>query len=112
MTDELASARWPDLTVAEVQALREVANSVDRLKHLRVEDDGSVDWPVPCTGSGLPRRIQLEHLTPAEVAIQQAMIAVEGAGTHQRLTDAVLLLQQAQTAVADYVDFHLGGGHA
>ena len=51
-----------------------------------------------------PRRIQMQKWTPAEHAIRQAMIAVEQAGAHPLLTDAVVLLGQAQDKVADYVD--------
>jgi hypothetical protein len=53
---------------------------------------------------GFPRRIRLEYLTPAELAIREAMRAVEDAGAHPLLTDAVNLLDQARGKVADYVD--------
>jgi hypothetical protein len=52
----------------------------------------------------IPRRIRLDRLTPAELAIRNAMTAVEEAGAHPLLTDAVNLLHQAATKVADYVD--------
>jgi hypothetical protein len=50
------------------------------------------------------RRIQIDKLTPAERAIYDAMVAVEGLPPDVRLTDAVVLLQQARDKVADYVD--------
>jgi len=51
-----------------------------------------------------PRRIRIELLTPAEAAIRAAVDAVEAAGCHELLTEAVILLQQAREKVADYVD--------
>lgn len=52
----------------------------------------------------IPRRIQLQLLTPAELAIRNAVIAVEEAGCDPLLTDAVVLLQSARDNVADFVD--------
>lgn len=54
--------------------------------------------------SDIPRRIQLEHMTPAERAIYDAVQVVEGAGCDARLTEAVILLQKARDMVADFVD--------
>jgi hypothetical protein len=51
-----------------------------------------------------PRRICINRLTPAELAIRKAVSEVEMAGTHPLLTEAVTLLQQARGKVADYVD--------
>ena len=50
------------------------------------------------------RRHRDDQRTPAELAIGQAMEAVEGAGAHPLLTDAVVLLGQARDRVADFVD--------
>lgn len=52
----------------------------------------------------IPRRNRLDLSTPAELAIRQAVNAVEAAGCHPLLTDAVNLLNQAREKVADYVD--------
>lgn len=52
----------------------------------------------------VPRRIRIDLYTPAETAIRAAIIAVEEAGADPLLTDAVILLGQAQSKVADYVD--------
>jgi hypothetical protein len=52
----------------------------------------------------IPRRQQMLSWTPAEVAIADAVEAVERAGAHPLLTDAVILLQQAREKVADYID--------
>ena len=52
----------------------------------------------------IPRRCKLGCLTPAELAIREAIIAVEELPADVRLTNAVVLLQKAFTAVADYVD--------
>jgi hypothetical protein len=52
----------------------------------------------------IPRRIQLEKLTQAELAIRAAVIAVEKMGCDTRLTRAVVLLGEAKDQVADFVD--------
>lgn len=62
------------------------------------------EYPVKMTPEGHPRRIRIDLATPAEAAIRNAMTEVEKAGAHPRLTDAVILLQQALDAVADFVD--------
>ena len=54
--------------------------------------------------SDIPRRIDRTRHTPAERAITDAMHAVEEAGAHPLLTDAVILLGKARDRVADYVD--------
>lgn len=50
------------------------------------------------------RRIRLDLMTPAELAIHDAMLAVEGAGADALLTEAINLLQQARDKVSDFVD--------
>lgn len=60
--------------------------------------DGKFDWP---------RRSSVPHMTPAELAIRDAVHAVhavEAAGAHLLLTEAVNLLVQAQGKVADFVE--------
>jgi len=52
----------------------------------------------------IPRRICLDKFCPAERAISRAMDAVELMGADVRLTDAIILLEQAQGKVADYYD--------
>lgn len=52
----------------------------------------------------IPRRSRIDLMTPAELAIRNAMIAVEEAGAHPLLTEAVVMLGQAREKVADYVD--------
>ena len=52
----------------------------------------------------IPRRTDLSRMTPAELAIRQAMLTVEEGGADVRLTDAVVLLGEAREAVADYID--------
>lgn len=51
-----------------------------------------------------PRRNRIYLMTPAELAIRAAVQAVEEAGAHPLLTDAVILLGKAQATVADFVD--------
>lgn len=58
----------------------------------------------------IPRRCCVDRMTPAELAITRAMELVEEAGCHSRLTDAVILLQDARDAVADYVDSEIEAG--
>jgi hypothetical protein len=55
----------------------------------------------------IPRRVRLDLQTPTERAIYEAMQEVEKMGADARLTDAVILLQQAIDKVADYVDEQL-----
>lgn len=50
------------------------------------------------------RRICVDRLTPAELAIRAAVEAVEALPGDVRLTDAVALLGKARESVADYVD--------
>jgi hypothetical protein len=54
--------------------------------------------------SDTPRRIDMLRWHPAERAIHDAVQAVEMAGAHPLLTDAVILLSDARRKVADYVD--------
>jgi hypothetical protein len=51
-----------------------------------------------------PRRNQRQLLTPAEIAIQDAIIVLDKAGAHPLLTDALDYLKKAQSKVADFVD--------
>lgn len=53
----------------------------------------------------MPRRAVVEKMVPAELAIREALSKVEEMPAHVRLTDAVMLLTQAQEAVADFVDW-------
>lgn len=53
---------------------------------------------------GIPTRVDTLWMTAAELAIREAMAAVEGAGASVALTDAVALLSQAQNRVADHVE--------
>lgn len=51
-----------------------------------------------------PRRNKLYEMTPAELAIYNAIQEVEKVGADPLLTDAVILLTQAKEKVADYID--------
>jgi hypothetical protein len=53
---------------------------------------------------GFPRRSRIDHYTPAESAIRAALLAVEEMGAHTLLTEAVVLLSDAQSKVADFVE--------
>lgn len=54
-----------------------------------------------------PRRVRLDLMCPAELAIRTALGMVEAMGAHPTLTDAVVKLGEAQASVADYVDRHV-----
>lgn len=60
--------------------------------------------PANLPDRGVPRRVCVDLLTPAEEAIRQAVLAVEALPADVRLTNAVILLGRAQESVADYVD--------
>lgn len=53
---------------------------------------------------GMPTRRDLQWMTDAERAINDAMAAVERAGGSRALTDAVNFLVQARDRVADHVE--------
>lgn len=55
----------------------------------------------------IPRRVDLSQNTAAELSIYDAIQAVEKAGAHPKLTEAIILLQKAKEAVADFVDSNL-----
>jgi hypothetical protein len=56
------------------------------------------------SNNGFPRRARLDLHTPAERAITEAIHAVEAAGCHTLLTEAVNLLADARDRVADFVE--------
>ena len=53
---------------------------------------------------GHPRRDRLDMNSTAELAIRDAARAVEEAGAHPLLTDALNLLHQARGKVADWIE--------
>jgi len=57
--------------------------------------------PLPST---MPRRIQIDKLTPEEKVLYDAVQLVEGIGAHPHLTDCVISLQKARDHLADFVD--------
>ena len=52
----------------------------------------------------IPRRSRLDLNEPAELAIYEAMLAVEKMPGDVRLTHAVIKLQEAKNLVADFID--------
>ncbi len=50
------------------------------------------------------RRADFARMTPAELAIRNAIIEVEKMPADGRLADAVILLNAAMDSVADYID--------
>lgn len=55
----------------------------------------------------IPRRYQLDKLTPAEVVIYNAILMVDELEADVRLTDAIIKLNEAKHLVADFVDEQL-----
>jgi hypothetical protein len=53
---------------------------------------------------GIPSRCDISLMTAAELAITEAMGAVELAGASMALTDSVSLLSKARDRVADHVE--------
>lgn len=61
-------------------------------------------------GSGaFPRRNRVDLQTPVEQTIRNAVDAVEKLPADTRLTEAVILLDQAREKVADYIDEQIQG---
>jgi len=52
----------------------------------------------------IPRRCYINKMSPAELAIHDAKRVVEEAGCDVLLTEAIILLSEAQEKVADYFD--------
>lgn len=52
----------------------------------------------------IPRRIQVDRMVGAELAIRGSKMMVEELGCHVLLTEAINLLTAAQEKVADFVD--------
>ena len=52
----------------------------------------------------VPRKGRVDLYEPAELAIRNAMLEVEKMPADVRLTDAVILLQQAKDKVSDFID--------
>lgn len=57
-----------------------------------------------CSLTGFPRRNQLQLNTAAEMAIRNAISAVESVGAHPLLTDSVILLGEAKEKLSDFID--------
>ncbi len=55
-----------------------------------------------------PRGMRIDLMVPAEKMITDAIHTIEEMGADTRLTEAQVLLDQARSKVADYVDEHWG----
>lgn len=62
------------------------------------------EWIAAQNSTEIPRRNHVDMLVPSELAVWKARQAVEESGCHPLLTEAVILLGQAQNKVSDYVD--------
>jgi hypothetical protein len=74
------------------------------MRRLAVADERVKPGHKNAPGRELPRRNYVDLMKPAEIAIRDAVAAVEVAGAHPLLTSAVNLLARAQEAVADFYD--------
>lgn len=81
---------WPEI-------MPKPADSITRM-------DAELSDSSPSEINGIPRRMRTDLHTPAEAAITLAMAAVEEAGAHPLLTQAVMLLADARNKVADSVE--------
>ena len=52
----------------------------------------------------ISRRIDIERMLPAELALRNAELEIEKLGADERLTNAVILLAEAQEKVSDFID--------
>jgi len=52
----------------------------------------------------IPRRNRIDLCEPSEIAIYNAMYEVEKLGADERLTDAIVKLNEAKELVSDYID--------
>jgi hypothetical protein len=62
------------------------------------------DYDNPVMIDGFPRSHRVDRWTPGERAINEALQVVESLGSDVLLTDAVVLLGDAQKKVAEYID--------
>jgi hypothetical protein len=53
----------------------------------------------------IPRRIQLDKMIPEELAIYNLVQQIENLGAHPLLTDVVVLLGEARSKLADWVEW-------
>lgn len=51
-----------------------------------------------------PRKSDLQRMKPAELAIHQAIQEIEKLGANEKLTNAVIKLNEAKELVADFID--------
>lgn len=84
----------PETQTEKIHAAAEAANG----------SYGESSGPLEKEINGIPRRSQLQAMAPAELAIRNAMLAVESIGGSPGLTEAINLLQKARDKVADFLE--------
>jgi len=52
----------------------------------------------------IPRRCRLDLMTPAELAIRNAILEIEKLGCDTKLTDIVFMLDKAKDLTSDFID--------
>jgi hypothetical protein len=91
------------MNTGEIQFKQMIAGElavVERLKRMGLVPEK----PKQKMENETPRRNRLDLNTPAEIAIHNAMQEIEKIGANVKLTEAIILLQQAKDKVADYID--------
>jgi len=83
---------------------KELLQKIKQFRRLNYEPQPAQNKGTIEMNNGIPRRNRIDLYTPAEHAIRAAILAVEDAGCHPFLTDAVGLLGHAQNKVADFVE--------
>jgi hypothetical protein len=92
-----ARSRWKSRALQEAAAFERIAGTDEGVPAPPTADDADANGVIP-------RRINQSRFTRAEIAITHAIAVVDMVGCDTRLTNAVILLQQARDAVADFVD--------
>lgn len=101
MTDSHAD----DVRTRAAAAVVEVLDPILDPENRAVLSDWAIQRPRPrLRKDGVPTRIDMLHWSAAELAISNAMAAVERAGASKALTDAVTFLGQARDRVADHME--------
>jgi hypothetical protein len=102
-----------DAEVIAAATVAELAKNGHHVSHATVHaGGGKIDLlerprPAALQIGTMPRRWIAGELTPVEVAIRDAMAAVEAAGASPALTAATEALGQAFNSVADHVEANL-----
>lgn len=76
-------------------------------EELKTQKSTMEDNKNPIIINGIPRRQRMDKCVPAELAIYKAMEEIENIGADVRLTEAIIILNEARNLVADFIDEQL-----